>query len=428
MTSCPRSSHTSPESHPVTALGGDPALRHFAAIGQARRADLFLIQPSTIYPDSPRDLLAHALGATLYTRGTQPALAETIIRQGRRGTASMVVCLEDAIGAQEVAQGHANLANALGRLSDSPREGLPLIFCRVRQPAEIAQVCRSNPANLLAGFVIPKFRPETGAEWLTAVRLAGAERGRRLWAMPILETWELVDPAVRPAWLHEVRNVLEDFRDLVLTVRIGAADIGGTIGIRRNRELTAYAIAPLRDAISAVIGVLARDRSVVPAIAACVWEHYESSSRWFKPQLGSLIHDDLGAKAAPESLVRAGLGVLVEELALDRAHGLVGKTAIHPSQVPLINAWHAVTHEDYLDARAVLATQGASASGFANRMNESQPHRAWAEQTLLRSKAFGVLCPSVSWFDVMTDPHHFELTMPQAVATSSGRAIIGGAP
>ncbi|MGV1004805.1 MAG: HpcH/HpaI aldolase/citrate lyase family protein [Candidatus Nanopelagicales bacterium] len=101
-------------------------------------------------------------------------------------------------------------------------------------------------------------------------------------------------------------------------------------------------------------------------------------------------------------IVDAGLDVLTEELALDRAHGLVGKTAIHPSQVALINSWQAVSHEEYVDALAVLANEGASASDYSNKMNESGPHRSWARQVTHRAAVAGVLAPTVTWIDILT--------------------------
>ena len=79
---------------------------------------------------------------------------------------------------------------------------------------------------------------------------------------------------------------------------------------------------------------------------------------------------------------------------LDRANGFHGKTAIHPSHVPIINALHVVDREEYDDARLVLDARGkggAVRSRAGNKMNELGPHELWAEEVLDRAAIFGVL-------------------------------------
>ena len=45
---------------------------------------------------------------------------------------------------------------------------------------------------------------------------------------------------------------------------------------------------------------------------------------------------------------------LIQEVSLDHANGLIGKTVIHPSHIKVVQAMHIVTMEDYLDARSIL--------------------------------------------------------------------------
>ena len=88
---------------------------------------------------------------------------------------------------------------------------------------------------------------------------------------------------------------------------------------------------------------------------------------------------------------------------LDLANGLLGKTVIHPSHVPLVQALHVVAHDEYLDATDIMASEGggAVASRSGARMNEAKPHRAWARRTLLRADAFGVARPDVTFVDLL---------------------------
>ena len=83
------------------------------------------------------------------------------------------------------------------------------------------------------------------------------------------------------------------------------------------------------------------------------------------------------------------------ELALDRLMGFVGKTVIHPRQIPLVNEAYAVSKEDYKDALDILSWDEASASlvsgnARSQRMNEQKTHRNWAKKIMYLSKAYGV--------------------------------------
>jgi hypothetical protein len=63
-----------------------------------------------------------------------------------------------------------------------------------------------------------------------------------------------------------------------------------------------------------------------------------------------------------------------------------------------------VAAEEYADAAAIVATDGQGgvvASSYANKMNESKPHTAWAQRTLLRARAFGVAREGVSFVDLL---------------------------
>ena len=82
-----------------------------------------------------------------------------------------------------------------------------------------------------------------------------------------------------------------------------------------------------------------------------------------------------------------------QQLELDRANGFFGKTAIHPSQLPLIHESMQVTRADYEDAVQILswsdpvrAVQGSR----QGRMNEQKCHTKWAERIKLRAEFYGI--------------------------------------
>ena len=79
-----------------------------------------------------------------------------------------------------------------------------------------------------------------------------------------------------------------------------------------------------------------------------------------------------------------------EEVAMDVEAGFVGKTAIHPRQVPVIDAAFRVTAEELAEAERLLADDAAV---FQSRgaMCERAPHARWARRVVARASAFGVV-------------------------------------
>ena len=103
-------------------------------------------------------------------------------------------------------------------------------------------------------------------------------------------------------------------------------------------------------------------------------------------------------------LVSRAIDGLIREVQLDQANGLIGKTAIHPGHVAVVNALSVVSAEEYRDARDLVQAGragGVMPSGHRNKMNEIRPHLSWAQRTMLRSQVFGsrprVCRSSICW-------------------------------
>ena len=90
----------------------------------------------------------------------------------------------------------------------------------------------------------------------------------------------------------------------------------------------------------------------------------------------------------------AWLEGLVRELEMDRINGFIGKTAIHPSQLPYIYDSLKVVRADYEDARQILRWDveklGVVKSANGSRMNEVKTHRRWAERIMILGDIYGV--------------------------------------
>ncbi|MER6300923.1 HpcH/HpaI aldolase/citrate lyase family protein [Kitasatospora sp. NPDC001539] len=392
-------------------------MRHFGHLAHDVRGRLFLEQPRSFTADSGPAVLATALGGTLYSPATRPALAADIRKQAARGVVSMVLCLEDAIADHEVDAGERNLIDQLTDLvkdfTDCAQDH-PLLFIRVRTAAQILDLAeRLGPAvSVLSGFVLPKFTPATGGAYLAALAAAEAATGRRLFAMPVLESPELAHLETRRAQLHGLAELLARHRERVLAVRLGVTDLCSAYGLRRSPDLTAYDVALVSSVIGDVVNVLGRADGTGYTVTGPVWEYFPVQERMFKPQLRRTPFTATGGTAGASGeevrrrIIEHDLDGLIREVELDRANGLLGKTCIHPSHVPAVHALSVVTHEEYCDARDILRQEqdggGVLRSAYTNKMNESRPHRAWAERVLLRAEVFGVAREDVSFAELLS--------------------------
>ena len=292
---------------------------------------------------------AYALGATLYMPATRPDILDVVFGEKIQGLRSLVVCLEDAVAETDVQQALTNLKNLLlgieargGRLS-----GGPILFVRPRD-AEMAAVL--NEWSLMRhvdGFVVPKLRLSNIRQWQQAVTR------NELALMPTLETPEVFDPGA----MVELRDaMLEQLPGRIIALRIGGNDLMGCLGLRRNPAMTLYS-TPMSYVIPMLCGVMG---AAGFALTAPVFEQLNT------PHL------------------------LEQELALDMAHGLVGKTAIHPSQISVIHKALQVTLEDLNSARQILSESAPAVFKFNDAMCEPATHYKWAQTVIERAYWQGV--------------------------------------
>ncbi len=380
-------------------------MRHFDFLDHEEQERLFQQAPLPFGADDDPALLGAAMGATLYCPATRPQLAADIVRRAATGVTSMVVCLEDSVADGELAAAELNAVEQLARLHGAD-VALPLLFVRVRRPDQIPMIVDGlgERSAVLDGFVLPKFTELNGADYLDAVSAAGESRGRRLLAMPVLESPEYSHAESRATSLLAARRLLDKYRHLVPAVRVGATDLSAAYGLRRTRDFTVWDLRVVSDVIAAVINVFARVDGESYVVSGPVWEYFSTSERIFKPQLRETPFAEHEERALRAELLAADLDGLIREVVLDRANGLTGKTVIHPTHVAAVNALSVVAPEEWADAQDVLATNGAggaAASSFGNKMNESKPHTAWAERTLLRARLFGVVREGVSFVELL---------------------------
>ncbi|GAA3072501.1 HpcH/HpaI aldolase/citrate lyase family protein [Streptomyces glomeratus] len=382
-------------------------MRHFGHIAPEERQRLFHREPAVFTPDSPARVLAAALGATLYSPATRPHLADDVLKQAGRGVVSMVLCLEDSIDDADVVDAEENLVRQLTGLLSRPEAELPLLFIRVRVPEQIPDlVARLGPAvRLLSGFVLPKFTEERGVPFLEALTAAETASGRRLFAMPVLESPDLLYLETRRETLAGIVRTVDKWRDRVLALRLGVTDFCSSYGLRRAPDMTAYDVQIVASVIADVVNVLGRADGTGFTVTGPVWEYFRAQERMFKPQLRRSPFLEGEVEELREALIEHDLDGLLREIALDRANGLLGKTCIHPSHVMPVHALSVVSHEEYSDAQDILRPErlggGVLRSAYTNKMNEVKPHRAWAERTLQRAEVFGVANEDIGFVELL---------------------------
>ncbi|MFF3464759.1 HpcH/HpaI aldolase/citrate lyase family protein [Streptomyces sp. NPDC001984] len=382
-------------------------MRHFGHIAPEVRGRLFHQEPCEFTADSPARLLSAALGATLYSPATRPRLADDIVKQAERGVVSMVLCLEDSIADAEVLEGEENLVRQFADLAAREGAALPLLFIRVRTADQIPDLVRrlGRTVRLLSGFVMPKFTEERGIPFLEALSGAEAASGRRLFAMPVLESPELLYRETRVEALEGVSRAVDKYRDRVLALRLGVTDFCSSYGLRRAPDMTAYDVQIVASVIADVVNMLGRADGTGFTVTGPVWEYFRVPERMFKPMLRTSPFLEGQAVELRESLIEHAMDGLLREISLDHANGLFGKTCIHPSHVLPVHALSVVSHEEFSDAADILRPErgggGVLRSAYTNKMNEVKPHRAWAERTMLRAELFGVANEDVGFVDLL---------------------------
>ena len=316
---------------------------------------------------------AMGLGATLYVPMIHPAIAEIVAGRRIPRLRSVVLCLEDALHAADVERGLAALVQLLIELMDQddfhqdrvgPPSGNrvgtvgphatrrggqagPLLFVRPRN-LDMARVIAHTPGiHLVDGFVAPKIGVESLGRWWDVAAAAD------LCVMPTLEQRWVFDPV----HLAEFGAALEGLdQDRLLALRLGGNDLLGLLGLRRLRGRTVYE-GPLFSTLSQ---------------AVC----------------------QLGARGfpltAPVFDIIDDVETLAEESRRDVEFGFVAKTAIHPLQVPIIEAAFAADEAELGMACKILAQEARAVFRYAGAMAEVATHRCWAERVVARSASYGV--------------------------------------
>ncbi|MCR5718594.1 MAG: HpcH/HpaI aldolase/citrate lyase family protein [Oscillospiraceae bacterium] len=315
--------------------------------------------------------LKYSVGALLYSPALNAKLADSIL-QGKFGDKySVALCLEDTIAGDMVQTAEAQTAETVRRLYEASQTRditLPKFFIRVREPEQMPRIYEKiKPyAKILTGFIFPKYSVSNAQAYHEQLLRLNAHASQKLWMMPIIESSDIVEPLTRNELLGQIREQVDSMREFVLNVRVGGNDFCNQFGVRRHYDETIYDILPIAQLLGDILTFFSRDY----VVSGPVWEFFASANdEW-----------------------RRGLR---NELKMDKLNGFIGKTVIHPKQIPIVNEMLKVSCKDYEDACAILNWDSSGLqvgkSFGGERMNEVRTHYNWARKIVLLSELYGVI-------------------------------------
>lgn len=317
---------------------------------------------------SEEELLPYRVGGLLYFPSTRQDMFEKIEAHAIKDVTSIAFCLEDAIRDSALDVAEQTLKTTLCKFRKSASVDCPLLFVRVRTPEHLRHVhlFLGEDEGAVTGYILPKFDLTNAQEYLDFFREVNRPGESPLFFMPILESEQIADLETRRRALYRLKEMLDSVKEYVLNIRVGGNDFCNLFGARRSVRQNVYQIGVVRDILTDILNVFSRDY----VVSGPVWEYYDNRRD------------------------TAWLDGLKKELELDKANGFIGKTAIHPSQLPVIFDSMRVTEEDYEDAKRLLDWKpelvGVERSSNGNRMNEQKCHGKWAERILCLASVYGV--------------------------------------
>jgi len=369
-------------------------LKYFNYLSEQEKKEIFYKEPEDFIKNKNKDILACALGATLYMPGIRDRISIDIIEKKIMGLMSVIICLEDSVGDSIVENGLKNVITQINKIDDALKKGIilendiPFVFIRIRNLEQIQSITMAlgEKVSLLTGFVIPKFSYINGEGYFKEIENINRKWNTCLYAMPVIETKDIIYLDNRLENLKQLKELFDRYKHLILNIRIGATDFSSLFGIRRNINNAIYDISVIRDCLASIINMFGRyEDSYV--ISGPVWEYFTKNT------------------SDKEYYLEESISGLIKEGMLDKENGLFGKTVIHPSQIIPIQSLQVVTYEEYMDACDIVynenSNNGVVGSTYKNKMNEVKPHLNWAKKTIKKSYIYGVYNENKCYKDLL---------------------------
>ena len=253
--------------------------------------------------------LAYKVGGLLYTPALRKGIDQKILNNKIEALMSVSFCLEDSLADSALGEAEANLKFMLTNIYRTDKRDLPLMFIRIRSPEHMEHIHEflGEAESPVTGYILPKFDFSNAEKYLKLAKKINKNAGRRIYLMPILESGMVTELGTRASVLIKLKEITDRYKQYILNVRVGGNDFSNLYGLRRNEHQNIYEIGVIRDILANIINVFA-DTYIV---SGPVWEYFKT--------------DENGAWEKG----------LRKEIELDLLNGFIGKTCIHPSQLPV---------------------------------------------------------------------------------------------
>jgi citrate lyase beta subunit len=284
------------------------------------------------------------LGAPLYMPAHRLDLRDIANGDKLPMLRSMIFCTEDAVLKYEVESCIRHLGLCMQGFRETKQR---FRFIRARNPEILSRLLELPNIDRIDGFVLPKFTIDNLSAYLDQLQ------GTSFKVMPTLETREVFDAEA----MRELRQALlqDGVRERILMLRIGGNDLMNLLGIRRPRHMTLYQ-TPLGHVVAQLV---AQFKPFGFSLSSPVFEYLDD-------------HE-----------------TLQQEIRQDLAHGLIGKTAIHPDQVPAIENAYRVERTDYEMALSMHDSAAPAVFRMHDAMCEIATHRHWSNDIITRHACYG---------------------------------------
>lgn len=330
---------------------------------------------------SDKDILKYAVGALLYMPATNIKIADEVINRRYKALKSLVLDLEDSLSDNLIGYGLECIGKIVQKIDKAIKnntigiDDIPLIFIRVRNSEHLRDVgtylIHNSLIEYITGFNLPKFDTTNCDGYLKEFKTIGDivryKYNKEIYIMPILESADIIYIQNRQNLLT-LYNKINTISENVLNIRVGATDFCNIYSVRRGLNDTIYDIGVIANCLYDIINIFSKNY----VVSAPVYEYYENGfNQLWKDNLKNEVHKDI-------------------------LNGFIGKTAIHPSQLEVIQESLMVKDEDYKDALNILGMSSntstcVSSSNIENkRMNELKTHMRWANKIIALANIYGI--------------------------------------
>lgn len=352
-------------------------MKYFDYLNNEEKEKLFYKLPKDFNKNSSIEVLRYAIGGLLYIPSIDRKKLFSYFNGSIKESNSVVMCLEDSIGESGENEAINNIKEVLEYIRQSKNE-VPLIFIRPRNIKQLVKIkdILVNNLDLLCGIVIPKANALLIDKFIEELKNIKCDS---LYIMPIIETVDFTSIDKKEDSFIALNKAIYKYKDKIINVRIGVTDILGAYKLRRSKKYTIYDNLIFRNFTSDLISTVTCNKDIDMVVSGGVSEFYNMNDEEI-------------------------LNSYIKEIELDKMNGFIGKTVIHPQQLKLVQSLLVISYEDYIDACNIIeqcnSIKGVSASLYKNRMNEVNPHLAWAKKIIKLSSIFGVFNEGVEFSDL----------------------------